>query len=116
MATTDTKLTVSNHDDMSHVETPPHTQATPECQSSLTAPSPAVAHAYHIMIANGLKPKNIIVMMEDDVANDEMNPFPGKLFNRPGKNPKDYYAGTAGANAPFMLLPGHLPVEGMQTH
>jgi len=42
-----------------------------------------VAHAYHVLIDHGVKADNIITMMYDDVANDEDNPFPGKLFNQP---------------------------------
>lgn len=40
-------------------------------------------HAYQVAKSNGVPEENIILMMQDDVANDEMNPFPGKLFNRP---------------------------------
>jgi len=40
-------------------------------------------HAYQIVKKNGIPESNIILMMEDDVANDKKNPYPGKLFNRP---------------------------------
>ena len=36
---------------------------------------------------------NIILMMQDDVANSSENPFPGQLFNKPGENPPDVYKG-----------------------
>merc|ERR1712166_133919 len=44
-----------------------------------------VAHAYHVMIENGIP--------VDDIATSDENPFKGKIFNRPGKNQTDYYAG-----------------------
>lgn len=53
-------------------------------------------HAYHILKANGVPESNIILMMQDDVANAEENPFPGKLFNRPtekGQPGVDVYQG-----------------------
>ncbi|WKY09911.1 hypothetical protein Q1695_002342 [Nippostrongylus brasiliensis] len=50
-----------------------------------------VAHAYHTLKNHGVKEENIIVMMYDDIANDEMNPYPGQLFNEP--NGTDVYAG-----------------------
>jgi len=42
-----------------------------------------VAHAYQIVKKHGIPESNIITLMVDDVANDDENPFPGKLFNRP---------------------------------
>merc|ERR1712166_466350 len=53
-------------------------------------------HAYQIMKKNGFPESNIILMMQDDVANDPENPFPGKLFNKPtaaGVPGVDVYAG-----------------------
>lgn len=50
-------------------------------------------HSYHVMIKNGVPADNIILMMQDDVANAAENPFPGKLFNKPGNNVTDVYAG-----------------------
>merc|ERR1711981_1022058 len=53
-------------------------------------------HAYQIMKARGIPESNIILMAVDDVANDDRNPFPGKLFNKPtadGVPGKDVYAG-----------------------
>lgn len=40
-------------------------------------------HAYHILKKAGIPESNIILMMQDDVANARENPFPGKLFNKP---------------------------------
>jgi legumain len=40
-------------------------------------------HAYQIMRAKGIPESNIILMAVDDVANNGMNPFRGKLFNKP---------------------------------
>ena len=44
------------------------------------------------MIANGVPKENVILMMQDDVANAAGNPYPGKLFNKPTA------AGVAGAD------------------
>ena len=50
-------------------------------------------HAYQIMLQSGVPADNIILMMQDDVANSSENPFPGQLFNKPGENPPDVYKG-----------------------
>lgn len=50
-------------------------------------------HAYQIMKKNGIPESNIIMMAYDDVANDSENPFPGQIFNKPGNNSVDVYAG-----------------------
>jgi len=53
-------------------------------------------HAYQIMKQNGIPESNIILMMQDDVANAEENPYPGKLFNKPtaaGEPGVDVYKG-----------------------
>ena len=42
-----------------------------------------IAHAYQIMIKDGIPAENIVTMMFDDVAGHKMNPFPGQLFNHP---------------------------------
>ena len=55
-------------------------------------------HAYQIALKNGIPKENIILMMEDDVAHSDANPFPGKLFNRPtavGEAGVDVYAGCS---------------------
>nr|CDJ97610.1 Peptidase C13 domain containing protein [Haemonchus contortus] len=49
------------------------------------------AHAYHVLLDHGVAAKNIIVMMYDDIATNEENPYKGKLFNSP--NGPDVYAG-----------------------
>ncbi|RZF32682.1 hypothetical protein LSTR_LSTR004110 [Laodelphax striatellus] len=55
-----------------------------------------ICHAYQIIHASGIPDENIIVMMYDDIANNDDNVFPGKIFNRPGGSdvykgvPKDY--------------------------
>merc|ERR1711970_1568532 len=46
--------------------------------------------------ARGIPESNIILMAVDDVAHNDMNPFPGKLFNKPtadGVPGKDVYNG-----------------------
>ena len=49
-----------------------------------------IAHAYQLMLKNGIPAENIVVMMYDDVANARQNPFPGQLFNHPdGENVYD---------------------------
>ena len=39
--------------------------------------------AYQVLKRGGLDDDHIVVMMADDLANNIMNPHPGKLFNRP---------------------------------
>ncbi|EOD35197.1 asparaginyl endopeptidase [Emiliania huxleyi CCMP1516] len=51
---------------------------------------------YRHQADNGIDPDKIITLAVDDVANDDMNPFPGKLFNKPtgdGTPGTDVYAG-----------------------
>jgi len=55
-----------------------------------------VCHAYQVVKGQGIPAKNIIVMAYDDIASDPLNPFPGKLFNKPshsGDKGVDVYAG-----------------------
>jgi glycosylphosphatidylinositol transamidase (GPIT) subunit GPI8 len=53
-----------------------------------------VAHAYHLLLKNGIPKENIIVFAYDDIANYKHNPIRGKLFNAPSKNEDgDLYAG-----------------------
>ena len=52
-----------------------------------------IAHQYHQYLDYGVKPEHIIVFDYDDVANSKKNPFPGKLYNLPGDDAKDYYEG-----------------------
>ena len=48
-------------------------------------------HAYQVALANGVPASQIITMLYDDVAGNEGNPFPGKLYNSVGGS--DVYAG-----------------------
>lgn len=50
-----------------------------------------ICHAYQILIKGGIPASNIIVFSYDDVASSSMNPFKGKLFNKPDGD--DVYAG-----------------------
>ena len=52
-----------------------------------------VAHQYHQYLDYGVKPEHIVVFDYDDVAGNERNPFPGKLYNLPGDDARDYYEG-----------------------
>ncbi|KAI5606731.1 legumain precursor [Silurus asotus] len=55
-----------------------------------------VCHAYQIVHRNGIPDEQIVVMMHDDIAQNNKNPFPGNIINIPnGPNvypgvPKDY--------------------------
>ncbi|RLN64504.1 hypothetical protein BBJ29_001103 [Phytophthora kernoviae] len=40
-------------------------------------------HAYHVVRRHGIPVENVVLMMYDDVAWHERNPFPGQLFNKP---------------------------------
>lgn len=40
-------------------------------------------HAYQILHKNGIPDENIVVMMYDDIANNEQNPTPGIIINKP---------------------------------
>uniref|UniRef100_A0A915EV22 legumain n=1 Tax=Ditylenchus dipsaci TaxID=166011 RepID=A0A915EV22_9BILA len=42
-----------------------------------------VCHAYHLVKSHGIPEENIITMMYDDIAHNENNPYPGKIFNAP---------------------------------
>eukprot|EP00892_Ulva_mutabilis_P010771 jgi/Ulvmu1/8066/UM004_0303.1 len=50
-----------------------------------------VAHAYQALKEGGFEADRIVVMMADDIAHSQMNPYPGKVFNCPGCD--DVYAG-----------------------
>ena len=52
-----------------------------------------IAHQYHQYLDYGVKPEHIIVFDWDDAARSERNPFPGKLYNLPGDDARDYYEG-----------------------
>ncbi|KAH7488706.1 hypothetical protein KRP22_008656 [Phytophthora ramorum] len=40
-------------------------------------------HAYHVVRRHGIPAENVVLMMYDDVAWHESNPYPGQLFNKP---------------------------------
>merc|ERR1719203_109670 len=50
-----------------------------------------VCHAYKILSDNGIPDSNIITMLYDDVADSRNNPFPGELYNKPGKDAVEVY-------------------------
>ena len=59
-----------------------------------------VCHAYKLLRKYGVPEANIITFMFDDVAFDQFNPFPGRLFNRPTNNKTrgvDVYIGCGGS-------------------
>ncbi|KAJ7345119.1 hypothetical protein JRQ81_001069 [Phrynocephalus forsythii] len=49
-------------------------------------------HAYQIVHRNGIPDEQIVVMMYDDIADNEENPTPGIIINRP--NGTDVYKGV----------------------
>ena len=51
-----------------------------------------VCHAYQVLHGHGVPEDNIIVMMYDDIAYNQRNPYQGKIFNRP--NGSDVYKGV----------------------
>ncbi|KAI6212472.1 hypothetical protein M3Y94_00029300 [Aphelenchoides besseyi] len=51
-----------------------------------------VCHAYHMLTNHNVKPENIITFVFDDIAQNYLNPFKGKLFNQP--DGQDVYAGV----------------------
>jgi len=54
-----------------------------------------IFHAYQIFRDYGIPADNIITFAYDDIAYDEMNPYPGQVFNRPSTGPgKDVYSGV----------------------
>lgn len=52
-----------------------------------------IAHQYHQYLDYGVKPEHIIVFDYDDVPESKSNPFPGKLYNLPGDDAREYYEG-----------------------
>jgi len=50
-------------------------------------------HAYQLMLKSGVPAENIILMMQDDVADASENPFKGQLYNKPGNDSPDVYKG-----------------------
>lgn len=54
-----------------------------------------LCHAYQILVSKGFNKDHIITMAYDDIANNELNPFPGEIFNTPSPDAPgvDVYAG-----------------------
>ncbi|KAL8139220.1 hypothetical protein V2J09_005241 [Rumex salicifolius] len=71
-----------------------------------------VCHAYQILKKGGLKEKNIVVFMYDDIATNVLNPRPGVIINHPqGKNvyegvPKDYTGENVTAQNLYAVILG----------
>ncbi|CAL8462896.1 g2430 [Coccomyxa elongata] len=71
-----------------------------------------VLHAYQVLKHGGVKEENIIVMVQDDIAHNYMNPHPGKVFNKPnGPNvyegvPLDYTGEAVNARNFLQVLAG----------
>lgn len=72
-----------------------------------------VCHAYQILKKGGLKDENIVVFMYDDIANNEENPEPGVIINRPHGDdvykgvPKDYTGEHANTQNFYAVLLGN---------
>ncbi|GFR76876.1 vacuolar-processing enzyme [Elysia marginata] len=71
-----------------------------------------ICHAYQIAHKNGIPDEQIVVMMYDDIANNEDNPVPGNIINRPGGPnvypgvPKDYIGDDVNAKTFLAVLQG----------
>ncbi|KAM9463051.1 legumain-like [Clarias gariepinus] len=71
-----------------------------------------VCHAYQVFHKNGIPDEQIVVMMYDDIAYNEENPFKGKIINVPnGTNvytgvPKDYTGEEVSAENFLAVLRG----------
>ena len=61
-----------------------------------------VCHAYQVLHGHGVPEDNIIVMMYDDIAYNQRNPYQGKIFNRP--NGSDVYKGVPRGNLTNRIL------------
>ena len=55
-----------------------------------------VFHAYQVLLKKGFSADKIITLAYDDIANNKLNPFPGKVFNKPtyADPGVDVYAGV----------------------
>ncbi|XP_022187780.2 legumain [Nilaparvata lugens] len=51
-----------------------------------------ICHAYQTIVLRGIPKENIIVMMKDDIATNDLNPYKGKIINEP--NGTDVYEGV----------------------
>lgn len=45
-----------------------------------------MCNAYQLLRKRGLHNNNIVTFIYDDIVSDSRNPFPGKLYNKPGKH------------------------------
>ena len=61
-----------------------------------------VCHAYQVLHSHGVPEDNIIVMMYDDIAYNQRNPYQGRIFNRP--NGSDVYKGVPRGNLTYKIL------------
>ena len=61
-----------------------------------------VCHAYQVLHGHGVPEDNIIVMMYDDIAYNQRNPYQGNIFNRP--NGSDVYKGVPRGNLTYRIL------------
>lgn len=51
-----------------------------------------VCHSFQVLKNHGIPESQIVVMMYDDIANADENPYPGTIINKPGG--KDVYHGV----------------------
>uniref|UniRef100_A0A8B9HRE9 Legumain n=1 Tax=Astyanax mexicanus TaxID=7994 RepID=A0A8B9HRE9_ASTMX len=51
-----------------------------------------VCHAYQMVHQHGIPDEQVVVMMYDDIANNEENPNPGEIINKP--NGTNVYPGV----------------------
>lgn len=79
-----------------------------------------VSHAYHTLVNSGhFSPKNIIVMMEDDIASSPENKYPGTIINHingsnvyPGSAAIDFKGQDANKNVLLGVMNGSHPIKG----
>jgi len=83
----------------------------------------SMCKAYQLAHQAGVPDERIITFFQDDIANNTMNPFPGKIFNEPyvegGSNinvydgvVKDYIAKDASVKNLVAVLSGEAPTSG----
>lgn len=69
-------------------------------------------HAYQVLRRGGLLESHIVMMMYDDIAGNAMNPYPGKIFNKPGGQdvyhnvPRDYTGRDVNSEVFLAVLTG----------
>ena len=62
-----------------------------------------VCHAYQVLHRHGVPEDNIIVMMYDDIAHHQRNPYQGQIFNTPNGLGSDVYQGVPKGNFTFHI-------------